>query len=48
MGGTIDGKNGDHVILSPPYIVTAKDVEMIVDRFGAAVDAVFADLPIRG
>jgi adenosylmethionine-8-amino-7-oxononanoate aminotransferase len=45
MGGTIDGKHGDHVILSPPYIVTAQDVEMIVERFGAAVDEVFANLP---
>jgi adenosylmethionine-8-amino-7-oxononanoate aminotransferase len=44
MGGTIDGKHGDHVILSPPYIVTARDVEMIVERFGAAVDEVFASL----
>ena len=45
MGGTIDGKHGDHVILSPPYIVTARDVEMIVERFGTAVDEVFANLP---
>jgi adenosylmethionine-8-amino-7-oxononanoate aminotransferase len=45
MGGTIDGKHGDHVILSPPYIVNARDVEMIVERFGAAVDEVFANLP---
>ena len=39
MGGTIDGKRGDHVIIAPPYIVTAADVDMIVDRFGDAVDA---------
>ena len=39
MGGTIDGKQGDHVIVAPPYIVTAADIDTIVDRLGAAVDA---------
>lgn len=42
MGGTIDGLRGDHVILAPPYNVTAAEVEMIVDRFGAAVEAALA------
>ncbi len=44
MGGTIDGKHGDHVILSPPYIVTAGDIDMIVERFGDAVDAALASV----
>lgn len=39
MGGTIDGRHGDHVILAPPYIVTADQVDMIVERFGDAVEA---------
>jgi adenosylmethionine-8-amino-7-oxononanoate aminotransferase len=39
MGGTIDGKQGDHYILAPPYIVTPAEIDMIVDRLGAAVDA---------
>ncbi len=39
MGGTIDGKQGDHVIVAPPYIATATDIDTIVDRFGEAVDA---------
>ncbi|MDO9707545.1 aspartate aminotransferase family protein [Paracraurococcus lichenis] len=42
MGGTIDGRQGDHAILAPPYIVTAAQVEAIVERFGAAVDAAIA------
>jgi adenosylmethionine-8-amino-7-oxononanoate aminotransferase len=45
MGGTIDGRRGDHVILAPPYIVTAEQVDMIVERFGAAVDAALAAAP---
>jgi adenosylmethionine-8-amino-7-oxononanoate aminotransferase len=39
MGGTIDGSQGDHVIVAPPYIVTAPDIDTIVERFGDAVDA---------
>jgi adenosylmethionine-8-amino-7-oxononanoate aminotransferase len=37
-GGTLDGKSGDHVLLAPPYIATPDDIDMIVDRLGAAVD----------
>jgi adenosylmethionine-8-amino-7-oxononanoate aminotransferase len=44
MGGTIDGRQGDHVLIAPPYIVTAADVDTIVDRLGAAVDAALAEL----
>lgn len=29
--GTVDGKNGDHVILAPAYNITKEDVEEIVD-----------------
>ncbi len=39
MGGTIDGKQGDHVIVAPPYIVSAAEVDEIVERLGAGVDA---------
>ncbi len=42
MGGTIDGIRGDHVIVAPPYIVTAAEIDTIVDRLGAAVDAAVA------
>jgi adenosylmethionine-8-amino-7-oxononanoate aminotransferase len=42
MGGTIDGRHGDHVILAPPYIVTAAQVDMIAERFGDAVEAALA------
>ncbi|MBU6490437.1 MAG: aspartate aminotransferase family protein [Burkholderiales bacterium] len=39
MGGTIDGKNGDHVLLAPPFICTPRDIERIVERLGDAIDA---------
>ncbi len=44
MGGTIDGKQGDHVIVAPPYIATASDIDTIVDRLGAAVDAALGSI----
>jgi len=37
-GGCMDGRSGDHVLLAPPYIATAADIDMIVDRLGHAVD----------
>src|SRR5689334_9436011 len=37
-GGCMDGRSGDHVLLAPPYIATAADIDMIVDRLGRAVD----------
>jgi len=39
MGGTVDGKTGDHVLLAPPFIVDARHIGMIVDRLAAAIDA---------
>jgi len=42
MGGTIDGARGDHVLLAPPFVATAADVDEIVGRLGEAMDAVFA------
>jgi len=45
MGGTIDGRQGNHVILAPPYIVTRDQVETIVERFGDAVEAALAGIP---
>ncbi|MFC4168514.1 aspartate aminotransferase family protein [Teichococcus aestuarii] len=39
MGGTIDGRRGDHVIIAPPYTATAADIDRIVERLGQAVEA---------
>jgi adenosylmethionine-8-amino-7-oxononanoate aminotransferase len=45
MPGTVDGRAGDHNMLAPPFIVTARDLDTIVERLGEAVDA--AILSIR-
>ncbi len=42
--GTVDGRQGDHVLLAPPYIVTDAEVDVIVERLGVAVDAATADI----
>ncbi len=42
MGGTIDGRLGDHLLLAPPFIVSDDELAMIVDRLTAAIDAAIA------
>ena len=42
MGGTIDGLNGDHVLVAPPFVATEADIDTIVDRLGEAIDAAVA------
>ncbi len=44
MGGTLDGVRGDHVLLAPPFIVEAQDIDTIVERLGDAVDAAIASV----
>ncbi len=38
MGGTIDGVNGDHVLLAPPFIATEADLDEIVGRLAGAIE----------
>ncbi|WP_105010024.1 aspartate aminotransferase family protein [Rhizobium leguminosarum] len=42
MGGTIDGVHGDHVLLAPPYIIQPEQIDMIVERLAAAINAAIA------
>ena len=44
-GGTVDGVRGDHVLLAPPFITSAEEIALIVDRLGAAVDDALTGLP---
>ncbi|WP_426412732.1 aspartate aminotransferase family protein [Bradyrhizobium ganzhouense] len=39
-GGTVDGVRGDHVLLAPPYIASADEIDQIVDKLGTTVDNV--------
>ena len=40
MGGTIDGKHGDHILLAPPFILTNDHISEIVDKLKIAIEAV--------
>src|SRR5918994_5737720 len=42
MGGTIDGRSGDHLLLAPPYIVSDGELEAIVERLAQAIAAALA------
>ena len=40
MGGTLDGVQGDHVLLAPPFILEEAHLEELVAKLGHALDAV--------
>ena len=39
MGGTVDGRLGDHVLLAPPFIATEAEFGVIAQRLHAAIGA---------
>ena len=43
MGGTIDGRLGDHVLLAPPYILEDAHEEELVDKLTSAIEAVCSE-----
>jgi adenosylmethionine-8-amino-7-oxononanoate aminotransferase len=38
-GGAVDGVKGDHILLAPPFIVEAAQVDLIVERLGSSLAA---------
>ncbi|MEH6495825.1 MAG: aspartate aminotransferase family protein, partial [Pseudomonas marincola] len=44
MGGTVDGRQGDHILIAPPFILTSDQVGEIVDKLKRALDATFTNL----
>jgi adenosylmethionine-8-amino-7-oxononanoate aminotransferase len=40
MGGTVDGAQGDHVLLAPPFTCTMAQLDELTDKLGAAIDDV--------
>ena len=45
MGGTIDGRRGDHVLLAPPFIATEDDIAQIVLRLQRALAQTLEKVP---
>lgn len=43
-GGTVDGVDGDHVIVAPPFDISEKEMDHLVDGISMAIRAVFAEL----
>ena len=44
LGGTLDGRRGDHVLLAPPFIITEAQLDEAVDKLGQAVDAAIGSI----
>lgn len=44
MGGTIDGRQGDHILLAPPFILDDTHLDEITLKLGNAIDTVLASL----
>jgi len=43
-GGNLDGGTGDHVLLSPPFIIQSHQINDIVDRLGSSIKTVLQSL----
>jgi adenosylmethionine-8-amino-7-oxononanoate aminotransferase len=43
-GGTIDGRNGDHILLAPPFIISDDELDILVERLSTAVNAAIASV----
>ena len=46
--GTVDGINGDHLIVAPGYDITAEEIEMVVDRLVKAIEKTFQAMKAEG
>ena len=39
MGGTVDGRHGDHILLAPPFIASETELSVVIERLSSAMDA---------
>jgi adenosylmethionine-8-amino-7-oxononanoate aminotransferase len=46
MGGTVDGKLGDHVMLAPPFIVNETHIDEIITKLSKAIDKAIAETQV--
>ena len=47
MGGTIDGRLGDHVLLAPPFIIKPDEIAQVVDRLSEALAAAIDSVRVQ-
>jgi adenosylmethionine-8-amino-7-oxononanoate aminotransferase len=38
MSGTLDGQNGDHVLLAPPFIISDDQIDELVGKLAGAIE----------
>jgi adenosylmethionine-8-amino-7-oxononanoate aminotransferase len=43
MGGTIDGKSGDHVLMAPPFIATDEQLALAAEMLATSIGVALAD-----
>jgi hypothetical protein len=39
MGGTVDGRRGDHILLAPPFIIGSNQIDELIGKLAGAIDA---------
>ncbi|MNY42756.1 hypothetical protein D3C86_1776760 [compost metagenome] len=44
MGGTLDGRRGDHILLAPPFILEEAHLDELVDKLDAALCCALAEV----
>ncbi|MDO6673748.1 aspartate aminotransferase family protein [Cobetia amphilecti] len=44
MGGSLDGRQGDHILLAPPFILQESHLDEITAKLGCAIDTTLASL----
>ncbi|NVN56390.1 aspartate aminotransferase family protein [bacterium Scap17] len=44
MGGTLDGRRGDHILLAPPFILQESHLDELTAKLGRAIDTTLASL----
>ncbi len=47
MGGTIDGRRGDHVLLAPPFIIETAQIDELVTKLARAIDRATTEISKR-
>lgn len=43
-GGTIDGRQGDHILLAPAFVATCEDIDAIVEKLALSIRQVMASI----
>jgi adenosylmethionine-8-amino-7-oxononanoate aminotransferase len=44
MGGTVDGRYGDHVLLAPPFIISEPEIDLLVERLDRGIHDALASI----